>query len=36
MLRMFSLEVPYLSVLMPLPPVLAIPPMLGFELGSGL
>jgi hypothetical protein len=33
--RTFSLDVPYLSVLIPLPPVDAIPPMLGFELGSG-
>ena len=33
--RTFSLLVPYLSVDNPLPPVLAIPPMLGLLLGSG-
>jgi hypothetical protein len=33
--RTFSLLVPYFSVLMPLPPVLAIPPMEGFDDGSG-
>ena len=32
---MFSLDVPYFNVLNPLPPVDAIPPMLGLLLGSG-
>mmetsp|Transcript_2468 Transcript_2468/g.7916 ORF Transcript_2468/g.7916 Transcript_2468/m.7916 type:complete len:216 (-) Transcript_2468:183-830(-) len=35
MLTIFSFDVPYLSVDNPLPPVLAIPPTLGFEDGSG-
>ena len=35
MLTIFSFDVPYFSVDKPEPPVLAIPPMLGFDDGSG-